>query len=834
MKTTIKTLAILIIALLSTPQTIAQCSDPPAQPTGLACYEMAIFNSDASVCAWEIIGTAPIIDDGCDQTIDTFDESICSVVHFSACPYSTILDYINCKCVVVGCTDPCAINYNPSANLDDGSCESYDMICNDDCTQESFGGNWDASTCSCVNTTEPINGCTDPTACNFSLNANCDDNSCFFDCPLTNNCHIDDWTALKALYISTNGNDWTNNRGWIEQIANQSSPSANCNLGDLYGVELNDEGRVMELTLLDNQLKGVIPFELSYMSKIVFLSLPYNNLSGNIPLEFGNLTNLSVLILIGNNLSGNIPKELGRLSNLKFLNLTANMLSGNIPSELGNLSNLETLRIGSNELTGSIPLQFGSLSNLKYLLLFGNQLSGGIPSELGNLSNLVDLYLSSNQLIGSIPSELGNLSNLEELSLFKNQLSGTVTPELCNLNNLNSLALYSNNLSGCYPECFNIFCEIAVNSDISNGNNFNAPFEYFCEQGVDVCLTLPYCHINDWTALKALYESTNGDNWKRNNGWEQISGQAPLDDCDLSDMYGLKLNDNGRVVEINLYNNKLNGVLPPEMVSLTELTALYLSSVDLQGEIPSEIAQLSQLEYLFLIASNISGSIPAALGQLKNLKDLRLSYNQLDGPIPLALTTLPNLSYLSLSNNQLSGAIPAELANLNLRRLSLSNNQLTGSIPAGLSTLTRLRLLTLDNNELSGCYPADLTSLCNQLIYNFFGEEDDISSGNNLDATWEDFCNGGAGDCSNLRLGDLNNFAVYPNPTNGQVMVQFDNVQEQARSIHVYNVAGKKVQSELVTSGKQTKLNLQDLPKGIYIVEVSNGYLSNTQKLILQ
>jgi len=26
------------------------------------------------------------------------------------------------------------------------------------------------------------------------------------------------------------------------------------------------------------------------------------------------------------------------------------------------------------------------------------------------------------------------------------------------------------------------------------------------------------CHINDWSALKALYESTDGDNWSDNTG----------------------------------------------------------------------------------------------------------------------------------------------------------------------------------------------------------------------------------------------------------------------------------------------------------------------------
>jgi len=309
---------------------------------------------------------------------------------------------------------------------------------------------------------------------------------------------------------------------------------------------------------------------------------------------------------------------------------------------------------------------------------------------------------------------------------------------------------------------------------------------YNCEANDD-------CNLPDWAALKALYQSTDGDNWQRNHGWEQVTSDVPPAGCSLSDLYGVTFDDNGRVTAINLYNNGLNGALPPKIGDLSELTALYLSSVNLAGEIPVEIAKLSKLEYLFLVSSGITGAIPAELGQLNNLKDLRLSYNELSGEIPVELTNLPNLTYLSLSNNQLSGSIPPELANLaNLRWLSLSNNQLTGSIPAELSALTSLRLLTLDHNNLSGCYPPALSTLCDQLIYNFFGEEDDISSNNNLDASWE------------------------------------------KRFINVYNIAGKTTSFKLVTSGNNTKLDLNYLPKGIYIVEVDNGFNSKTQKLMIQ
>ncbi len=78
-----------------------------------------------------------------------------------------------------GCTDPGAINFNPSATFDDGSC-AYEG-CTDPlaCNYESFAI---ADNGSCV-----FPGCTDESACNYEPFAGCDDGTCTyapagFDC----------------------------------------------------------------------------------------------------------------------------------------------------------------------------------------------------------------------------------------------------------------------------------------------------------------------------------------------------------------------------------------------------------------------------------------------------------------------------------------------------------------------------------------------------------------------------------------------------------------------------------------------------------------------------
>lgn len=85
---------------------------------------------------------------------------------------------LNENCVCVGCTDACATNYDPNAVEDDGTCNPYNDTCNTDCSNGPFNGIWNDASCFCINEVIPVNGCTNPMACNFNSLANCDDDSC--------------------------------------------------------------------------------------------------------------------------------------------------------------------------------------------------------------------------------------------------------------------------------------------------------------------------------------------------------------------------------------------------------------------------------------------------------------------------------------------------------------------------------------------------------------------------------------------------------------------------------------------------------------------------------
>ena len=70
----------------------------------------------------------------------------------------------------------------------------------------------------------------------------------------------------------------------------------------------------------------------------------------------------------------------------------------------------------------------------------------------------------------------------------------------------------------------------------------------------------------DRDALAALYHATEGDNWINNYNW--------LSDAPLDSWFGVTTDGDGRVIEIDLRENGLNGTIPPELGDLAELKTL--------------------------------------------------------------------------------------------------------------------------------------------------------------------------------------------------------------------------------------------------------------------
>jgi hypothetical protein len=92
-------------------------------------------------------------------------------------------------------------------------------------------------------------------------------------------------------------------------------------------------------------------------------------------------------------------------------------------------------------------------------------------------------------------------------------------------------------------------------------------------------------HPDDYTTLRALYLSTNGDNWTNNNGWPSqaqfLANPTPLSGTDLSGWYGIQC-DNGRAFGVNLPSNQLTGTI--HNVNMTSLESYHQNS--LKNDVP--------------------------------------------------------------------------------------------------------------------------------------------------------------------------------------------------------------------------------------------------------
>eukprot|EP00752_Nemacystus_decipiens_P017045 g15262.t1 len=102
-----------------------------------------------------------------------------------------------------------------------------------------------------------------------------------------------DREALVALYIATDGPNWENKTNW----------DTDADLSAWFGVTANDQGRVVELSLSGNNLRGPIPEALGNLSELKELWLSNNQLTGSIPKELGALSKLMKLYLNSNRLT---------------------------------------------------------------------------------------------------------------------------------------------------------------------------------------------------------------------------------------------------------------------------------------------------------------------------------------------------------------------------------------------------------------------------------------------------------------------------------------------------------------------------------------------------
>lgn len=79
---------------------------------------------------------------------------------------------------------------------------------------------------------------------------------------------------------------------------------------------------------------------------------------------------------------------------------------------------------------------------------------------------------------------------------------------------------------------------------------------------------------------------------------------------------------------------------------------------------------------------------------------------------------------------------------------------------------------------------------------------------------------------------------VYPNPFNPVTTVSFNVFEELPIRLDIYNLLGQKIQSQKfenysVGDKASISINMENNPTGVYFINLTNGIISNSAKLLL-
>ncbi|MEM7538398.1 MAG: leucine-rich repeat domain-containing protein [Chloroflexota bacterium] len=268
------------------------------------------------------------------------------------------------------------------------------------------------------------------------------------------------------------------------------------------------------------------------------------------------------------------------------------------------------------------------------------------------------------------------------------------------------------------------------------------------------CASVRSIPVHECKALVALYTSTNGDQWRHNDGWLETS--TPCDWYGVTCAANTTHPDNTMQSGDSEHDEALDWLLSDDLSTLTP-EALNMVLHDALRAVEPKIDWLDigfcsmdgcsmQPKYispnhLFAIPASRWGNLFDALWHRANKHDIGADAvypileheNEVarvdpddsmqvfkwlpDGEINASsLTEEPrfHITAIDLSNNQLIGSIPSELGNLSsLTYLGLDDNYLMGNMPSELGNLSKLTFLYLASNQLSGEIPPELGNLSN-------------------------------------------------------------------------------------------------------------------------
>ena len=520
-----------------------------------------------------------------------------------------------------------------------------------------------------------------------------------------------DRDVLEILYDRARGGGWTDATNWLTDEP----------LSEWAGVETDDSGRVVKLSLRDNKLRGPLHSSIGLLDRLVTLDLSRNWISGP------------------------ILAEVGDLPLLRDLTLSVNGFVGGLPSSLGTLDSLRTVNVAATSLSGLVPASFEDLELESFLV---NGTGVCVPPSLAEWLESIEETDDPAECASRVVVEPASLTF--EASGDTARLEATVIDAEGNVVEDAEVTWRSGD-----RRVARVTNKGRVTARASGVTDVTATYDSVTAAAAEVAVRLS---DGDRTALEAFYRAMGGDDWDDNTNW--------LSDEPLGDWYGVDTFASGRVKYLELPDNGLSGRLPAAIGLLDSLFSFRLRDATVTGPIPPAIGRLQRLRDLNLRETGLEGPLPPEMGDMTGLDYLDLSYTELSGPLPETFADLTLRQFYdwgtglcvprslvewheSTGNTDPLPCIPETsdrevldslyaktggedwnrsdnwLTDKSLNTWSgittdaegyvteifLPWNNLTDSIPPELGNLGRLRVLSLYGNELTGRIPPELGKL---------------------------------------------------------------------------------------------------------------------------
>ena len=413
-----------------------------------------------------------------------------------------------------------------------------------------------------------------------------------------------EYNALVALYNATDGDNWWNNNGWLQDTS----------VCDWYGVTcefIEDSDHVTRLDLQNNNLIGSIPdlSDLVELKSFFLDSWNGNDFDNTIDLNLSVFNWIETLEGVGARwalwVTGSLNELLASSGTLTLLQLWSPMEPWvfNI-DELSAFTNLREVYLENNILEWNLD-SLGSLSSLTHINLscydtIESCAVTGTLNFVANTPNIIQLNLWSLGIAWPLPAAINTLASLEELSLDENNLTGPL-PSLDASTSLTHIELGRNKFSWTIPESWSTLTSLQGISLWGYSLNNR-----------DIIWSLPA----DWSNLTNLV--------RINISFTKITWQLPEEWSTLTNLDELQIffnNITGPIPDsrsvfagmpfdkFRLNNNHLEGTIPSWIENMTQNFKIDANCLDTNGLSPEMIAVLDEFNWTWESQNNCLSNV---------------------------------------------------------------------------------------------------------------------------------------------------------------------------------------------------------------------------------